>query len=363
MLGTFNVSLGLIISFLIGYYDSIFEISVVLILAPFIFVLNRRSGYVPALYLFSFIGCFFFFFLSAKLGPESFAFLYYFPFTFCVVQMSARKEIYRHMAWLVVMCLVSVVAALLSYRFDLFAVRVEPELLQTIKYINIFFSFVIAIVFVFIISTQAIAQEQELKNALQQKEVLLAELFHRVKNNLNIITSLLNLKKNSIDSKEAKDALEECRNLVFSMALVHTKIYNTNSIDKLNFSEYLEDLVPELINSIGGLDKVDFEMNSSSLSLSLIQAIPCALIVNELITNAFKHGRVPDKKLKIVITLTGENNRIGIEVKDNGPGKEEAKLNKNTLGMDLIKSLVEQLDGEYSFINQEGLRFNLQFNQ
>lgn len=363
VLGIFNVTSGLVVFMCLGYYDSLFECCVVLFIAPFMFFLNRKYNYVPALYLFVFIGCFLFFFLSVKMGRESFAFLYYFPLIIGIIQMAGRKEIYHHLILLVVICMLSISAVIVSYRFNLYEVRLSEELIQNIKYINIFFSFFTSVIFMFIISTESLRQEQELKTALQQKEVLLAELFHRVKNNLNIVTSLLNLKKNSTSSPEAQKALEECRTLVFSMALVHTKIYNTNSIDNLNFPEYLNDLVPELINSIGGVDAVDFEMNSPSLHLSLSHAIPCGLIVNELITNAFKHGQTPDRKLKIRIHLKEESQTVFLEVGDNGPGLMKQEKPGNSLGMELIKSLVEQLGGEYAFHNREGLQFNLRFSQ
>jgi len=363
LLGSFNVCLALLVFNYLGYHDSVFELSVVLIFAPFVFFLNKRSGYVSALYLFASIGCFLFYFLSVKMGRESFAFLFFFPLTITMIQMAARKEIYKHLAVIVVICLLSFLAVIVSYRFHFFDPTLPTQLIGITKNINIFFSFMVSIGFMFIISAESIKQEQKLKAALRQKEVLLAELFHRVKNNLNIVTSLLNLKKASSCSVDVQNALEECRTLVFSMALVHTKIYNMNSIEKINFSDYLKELVPELINSIGGAEAVDFDMYSPSLDLSLSQAIPCGLIVNELITNAFKHGRTLDRKLSIRIRLKEYNNSVFLEVGDNGPGFPKEQKQVSSLGLDLIKSLVEQLDGEYTFQNQNGLQFNLRFSQ
>lgn len=363
LLGMFNVGIGLLIFVSLGYRHSIFECVVVLVVTPFMFPINKRYGYVPALYLFAFIGCFLFFFLSVKMGVESFAFLYYFPFIIGIIQMAGRKELRLHLALLSVFCVVSILAVVFCYHLHFFELGLPAQLVQTIKIVNIFFSFFTSIVFMFIISKEAIRQEIQLKSALEQKEVLLAELFHRVKNNLNLVTSLLNLKKNSTASEEARMALEECRNLVFSMALVHTRLYNNHHIDQLNFNAYLQELVPELINSIGGPQKVEFEMNDHSLNLNLAQAIPCGLIVNELITNAFKHAQVPDRKLKIKVKLNEENRIVRIEVGDNGPGRAENKPNSDSLGMELIKSLSDQLDGVHSFRNQDGLHFHLEFRQ
>ncbi|PBQ31388.1 hypothetical protein CNR22_06300 [Sphingobacteriaceae bacterium] len=363
LLGICNVGIALIVFLSMGYYGSTTEGLVVLAVAPFVMLLNRIVNYVAALYLFALIGGGLFYIISLKMGVESFAFLYYFPFITLIIQMAGRKELYRHLVILLFLLALSIISLLVSYKIGFYEPIMPAELVQSSKFVNVFFSFTVSIGFMFILSTQAIKQEQDLKTALHQKEILLAELFHRVKNNLNIVTSLLNLKKDSTESPEAKQALEECRTLVFSMALVHTKIYNTNSVDNINFSEYLHDLVPELINSIGGVNAVDFDLYSPSMTMSLSQAIPCGLIVNELITNAFKHGRTPERKLKIRIVLKEESDSILLEVGDNGPGFTQKDKPVGSLGMDLIKSLVEQLDGDYAFHNREGLQFNLRFSQ
>lgn len=276
--------------------------------------------------------------------------------------MAGRKEMYIHLVVLLIFCMVSVISMLISYKINLVKVNISPQIIETVKYINIFFTFFTSIGFMFIISMESIKQEEQLKSALQQKEILLAELFHRVKNNLNIVTSLLNLKKNSTTSIEAQNALEECRNLVFSMALVHTKIYNSNNVDNLNFKEYLEDLVRELVNSMGGKEKVEIEMQSPTVSLNVTQAIPCGLIVNELITNSFKHAQTPGRKLNVKIDLKEMNKVLVLEFKDNGPGKINTEKN-GSLGMELIRSLAGQLDAEYSFKNNGGLHFALKFKK
>jgi two-component sensor histidine kinase len=362
LLGIFNVIAVLIIFTSIGYYNSVFECAVVLALAPLVFFLNSKYGYIPAMYLFTFIGCFLFYFLSVKMGVQSFAFLYYFPLILGIIQMVGRKEMYIHLVVLLILCMLSVISMLVSYKLNLVHVNVSPQIIESVKYINIFFAFFTSIGFMCIISVEAIKQEEQLKSALQQKEILLAELFHRVKNNLNIVTSLLNLKKNSTTSIEAQNALEECRNLVFSMALVHTKIYNSNNVDNLNFKEYLEDLVQELVNSIGGKEKVEFEMKAPAVSLNITQAIPCGLIVNELITNSFKHAQRPGIKLNVNIDLKEINESLVLEFKDNGPGKINTETN-GSLGMELIRSLAGQLDAEYLFKNNGGLHFALKFKK
>jgi two-component sensor histidine kinase len=362
-LGFINVVTGLILFSLIGYYDSLFEGLVVLCIAPFVFFLNLKFNYISAAYLFTAIGCFMFFMISVKTGPDAFAILYFFPFVLVLLQMLGRSETYHHLIFISIICLITFLAIIFSYQLNWFTVVILPELIASIKYVNLILSFFVALAFSFIVISEGNKQEKQLKTALQQKEVLLAELFHRVKNNLNLVTSLLNLKKNTISSLEAQEAIEECRNMVFSMALVHTKIYNSNNIDSLDFKNYLNDLVRELINSIGGNKNIEFEMDVPSININLTQAIPCGLIINEFITNSFKHGQEKDKKLKINLKLSEDDKTIMIELKDNGPGNMSQKQESQSLGLGLIKSLTEQLEGEGLFKNNNGLQFNLKFKK
>jgi two-component sensor histidine kinase len=362
-LGFINVCIGFFLFLLIGYYGSVIEFLVVMALAPVVLFLNSKFNYISASYLFTLIGCFLFFFLSVKTGPEAFSILYFFPFVLVLTQMLGRSETYFHLVIQFVFCSITIFAIIFSFHFEIFKVVISESLIAPIMYINILLSFFIAFAFIFIISFDANKQEKQLKSALKEKEILLAELFHRVKNNLNLVTSLLNLKKNTITSKEAQDAIDECRNMVFSMALIHTRIYNSNNIDSLDFKEYLNVLANELINSFGGKDNLEVELNSEPINLSLTQAIPCGLIINEFITNSFKHGQIAGRKLKVDLKLKEYQGEIIIELKDNGPGNMTQQQEKNSLGLGLIKSLTEQLDGESNFSNNNGLQFNLKFKK
>lgn len=199
---------------------------------------------------------------------------------------------------------------------------------------------------------------------LNEKEILLAEVFHRVKNNMNIVTSLLNLKKHVSESQEVKDAIEECRERVYSMALVHQKIYNNKTIHSLDFKDYVNDLVQEAVNSIGGQDKVDVIFNTEPIDLPINYAIPCGLILNELITNSFKHAQIKNAKLKIEIGLANSNGLVTLSVKDNGPGFDFDNVRKqNSLGMDLIKSLSDQIDAKFSTVNKNGTFSKIEFRK
>ncbi|MBK9283511.1 MAG: sensor histidine kinase [Sphingobacteriaceae bacterium] len=361
LLGTFNLIIATIILLVIGYPELAWQVAGCLILPPFVYLLNKRSGYVAASYVFVAVGYVVFFLLSVRLGDESWSFLYYFPLIIGITQMLGRKEMLKHLIVQLVICFSAIFLATYCNQKDFFQSINLGENLSTIRTINIVFAFFTTMFFVVIITIESIKQEYQIKTAVKQKEVLLAELFHRVKNNLNIVTSILNLKKGTVESEEGRQALEDCRNMVFSMALVHTKVYNSARIDTLNFREYLKDLIKDLQASIGGKCQIDFIGDQMDVFLSVSKAIPCGLIVNELVTNAFKHAKVEGQELLIQVSLMQNIGDVKLVVQDNGPGMENNLHNHNSMGVELIKSLSEQIDGICKFENSKGLKFELTF--
>jgi two-component sensor histidine kinase len=179
---------------------------------------------------------------------------------------------------------------------------------------------------------------------------------------MNIITSILNLKKHMSESEEVQVAMEECRNRVFSMALVHKRIYQTNNISSINLKDYARELLDELINGMGGEDALELEFQSENIDIDLNKAIPCGLIINELVTNSFKYAKTPGKKLILSLKIKAKDEQIYINIKDNGPGMNEEKKSES-LGMLLIESLSEQISGAYTFENKDGLLFRLCFDK
>jgi two-component sensor histidine kinase len=363
ILGFFNVSIALTVFHFIGYHNSLPEGLIVLLLTPVLLFINFKWGYIPAAYMFTFIGCFLFYFLSVKMGVESFSFTYYFTMAAAIIQMMPRRELFQHLALMLLMCLASFSLVIISYYYNFFEVQLSKDALHSVRYLNIFFAFATSLAFMCIISYQAMQQENQLQSALTQKEILLAELFHRVKNNLNIVTSLLNLKKGSVNSEEAQNALEECRNLIFSMSLVHNKTYNSNKIDSLNLREYLEELGKELVYTLGGKDDVEFQLSGRDSYQNISNAIPCGLIFNELITNSFKHAKGLVSVLKIDVELIQDEKEITLIYTDNGRGfSPNYVLKKNTLGLELIKSLCEQINAKYTIDGEARFRFSMTFS-
>ncbi|MES2515767.1 MAG: sensor histidine kinase [Bacteroidota bacterium] len=361
LVGVFNVIITLLLFLSIGIHDFVTECLITLCVGPMVVVLNIKRNYIWAAYLFYGIGISLFFLLTLKMGIDSYVILYYFPILVSLIQVFGRKETLKHLFIIAFLFFMSIVGIVIAYKNDFNSIQYTIDSLLKLKLVNILSAFFLTVVLICIITIENLKQETLIKNTLREKEILLAEVFHRVKNNMNIVTSLLNLKKFSTKSEEVKQALEECRERVFSMALVHQIIYSNKNITSLNFKEYIEKLVGESVNSIGGIEKADVEFDTESIELPLFYAIPCGLILNELITNSFKHAQIPGKKLRIEITFKNVNDNLLIRFSDNGPGFTSQTFQSDSLGLDLIKSLAEQIDAVYNIQSFAGCVFEMQF--
>lgn len=364
LIAMFNMVIGNTFFFAFGYYQFIGYLSVAFFAAPLIFIFNHYKNYIWGIYAFNIIGFIFFFFVNMAMGIRSYVIVFYFPVIISMVQFLGRRETIKHLVILGALCFLSILAIVIGFRYDIMTQVLPPEIENDLAIFNILVGFFTAIAFIVVVVNESLAQERLIKNMLTEKEVLLAEVYHRVKNNMNIVTSLLNLKKNSTDSFEVREALEECRNRVYSMALVHQKVFNSKDIARLNFKDYAEDLMKDILDSLSGSKTVETHLHIEDVQLELTNAIPCGLILNELITNSYKHAGEKGKQIEISVTLKQMNGVVELEVRDNGPGIEKGKQNKpNSLGIELIKSLAEQIGGEYSFTNDNGLVFKLRFKQ
>ncbi|PAU93918.1 hypothetical protein CK503_09605 [Aliifodinibius salipaludis] len=207
--------------------------------------------------------------------------------------------------------------------------------------------------------------EEKVKKSLKEKEVLLAEIHHRVKNNLAVITGLLELQAFNTSSQEAKDVLEISQMRVNSIALIHEKLYQNKNLSEIGFKQYLEELTDVILSSMStSKTEIDVCMNVDSVNLTVNQAIPCGLILNEIITNTFKHAYPEKEKGKIEINLNRRGDDVYLSILDDGIGiPEEVNLEKpKSLGIKLIRTLSKQLDAEAEFSNEKpGTKFALQF--
>jgi PAS domain S-box-containing protein len=205
--------------------------------------------------------------------------------------------------------------------------------------------------------------EDQLIASLKEKEVLLKEIHHRVKNNLQVISSLLNLQIGSLKDARDIEVFKESQNRVKSMALIHERLYQSGNLARIDFKEYLSSLVGHLSRSYP-IGEVSFEEDVDELMLEIDTAIPCGLIVNELVSNALKHAFVGRSGGKVQVTLHAlENQHCRLTVNDNGvgfpPGIEYRDA--STLGLQLVNVLTGQLNGSLDITVANGTTFVITF--
>ena len=208
--------------------------------------------------------------------------------------------------------------------------------------------------------------EKDLKNSLKDKDMLMREIHHRVKNNLQIISSLLNLQTQYIKDKYALDIFTDSQNRVRSMAIIHEKLYKSESMSKIDFGDYITDLVESLFYSHNvNESKIKLIKNIDKVYFNVDTAIPCGLIVNELITNCLKHAFPDDINGEVHIDLFKIDDKYVLNVNDNGVGFPDNIDYKNTesLGLQLVTSLVNQIDGAIELSNGLGSNFKITFKQ
>jgi len=213
--------------------------------------------------------------------------------------------------------------------------------------------------------TDEIENEKKLKESIHEKEVLLKEVHHRVKNNLQIINSILNLQSSYVTDEKILEIINESQNRIRSMSYIHESLYQTNNFSSINFKDYIENLINNLIYSyqVGGNIIVVKEIES--IDLSLDQAIPCGLILNEIITNALKYAYLPGEKGKINIIIKENNTNIELTVQDFGIGlpKNFNIETSESLGLSLVHTLVDQIDGELIVKSDGGTKFLIIFEK
>ncbi|WP_321421202.1 histidine kinase dimerization/phosphoacceptor domain -containing protein [uncultured Methanobacterium sp.] len=209
--------------------------------------------------------------------------------------------------------------------------------------------------------------ENALKSSLNEKEVLIREIHHRVKNNMQIISSLLNLQKQYVNDEEAVNVLKESQNRVKSMAMIHEKLYKSRNFSEINFADYIRSLVSDLFYSYGvDSNRVKTIILLEEVMMGLETAIPCGLIVSELVTNTLKYAFPHQEKGEFKIELHScSDGFYDLIISDNGVGMPE-NINfdeTDTLGLQLVNSLVNQLEGTIELSRDRGTKFNIKFKE
>jgi PAS domain S-box-containing protein len=208
--------------------------------------------------------------------------------------------------------------------------------------------------------------EKTIKASLKEKEVLLRELYHRTKNNMQVISSLMGLKADSIKDEQMIGILDEMKNRIQTIALVHQKLYQSQNLSRVDLKEYITDLVSLLSNSYAvEKERIKFTLDLETVDVLIDTAIPCGLIINELISNSFKHAFPVGRKGNIFVRLAKlEGGTIELKISDDGVGVNNGfdLMQKNTLGIQLFHNIaIDQLMADIQIDTKNGLEFTLTF--
>ncbi|CAM4417633.1 sensor histidine kinase [Zobellia roscoffensis] len=210
--------------------------------------------------------------------------------------------------------------------------------------------------------------KNELEEKIREKETLIKEVHHRVKNNLQTVSSLLSLQSRSIVDKDVKSLLKSSQNRVITMAIVHEMLYMREDLSKIEYKSYVQELAEYLVRSIKGTSSnITLNIDIPNVKLNIDTAIPLGLLINETVTNALKYGIVDESKGEILIKLRKtDNNEFILNLGDNGQGFPEDITHKNSksLGLKLIHNLSRQLQGSIiRDLSQKGTHYTIKFKE
>lgn len=211
-------------------------------------------------------------------------------------------------------------------------------------------------------------KEDKLKTALYEKELLIKEIHHRIKNNLQIVSSLLNIQSDLIEDKQAKRSFQNSKLRVNSMGIIHEMLYKKKNISEINYGEYIKELSTTILNSIKGEEhKVLLDLKSSDIFLNLDTAMPIGLIINEILTNSLKYGLKDEMGDMISIHLKElKEGKYLLEIGDNGIGYSHDidEHDSESLGLSLIQTLTGQLNGTIQKdSSKKGTNYIIHFNR
>jgi len=209
--------------------------------------------------------------------------------------------------------------------------------------------------------------EEKILASLKEKEVLLKEIHHRVKNNMQVISSLLNLQSRRVKDPAVGEMLRESQRRIRSMALIHERLYQSSDLSRIEFSDYIRNLATHLFHSYQiDTSRIQLKIEADKIFLNINTAIPCGLIVNELISNALKHAFPNGRKGRLEIELHRvDKDGCILRVADDGVGFPEGLdlRRTETLGMQIVSTLVDQVEGRLEISRHNGTEFRLEFNE
>jgi len=214
--------------------------------------------------------------------------------------------------------------------------------------------------------TSRINHENEISDSLKEKETLLVEIHHRVKNNLAVVSSLMLLQALEEEDDEVTSKLYDSVVRIKAMATIHELLYNSKSFSNLEFSENVKILTNNIIETISTDTEIDIKLNCNPVQLNVNQAIPCSLILNEVVTNTIKHAYKDRKKGKLYISLEEKDGKVSLSINDDGVGipDEFGDFKETSVGLHLIEVLSSQLDASYTYnSNGSGTDFRITFSK
>lgn len=295
-------------------------------------------------------------------------YLYYFPLIFCVALIHNPTKSNKRTAMFFLIVLFSFLCSRFIDIPYLKNTTITPQDSAALLTYNSVLAFIVTLILVYLVVKLINRQNNEalgllkkereaqviITQSLKEKEVLLAEIHHRVKNNLAVISGLLNLQMETANHEESKKILIDARNRVMSIAMVHQKLYK-NNLSKVNFKSYVHELVHEIVKSHPLSSKITIEEELELLEVEVSKAVPIGLIINEIITNSLKHAFNNTEKAVIKINMQRVFDRMQFHISDNGSGFNDIENRKDTsLGITLIESLVDQIDAQITFKNDNG---------
>lgn len=344
------------------------------ILSLYISKIYRHRAAAISLFCFVSTGVFYF---DSYSGKESGAYLFYFPLILAIAFLFDFKTEKRIMMAEFFVILVFITINALTHHAIFENTLITEKMRHQMFVFNVLFS-AFAIGFFIYLSVKnnlktSLLYEQRLKEreiaektikqTIAEKDILLTELHHRVKNNLAVIAGLFSLKLDSIKNEEAREVLLESRNRVRSMALIHNRLYKASNFANVNFEEYIHELVNEIKLSYPAIaNSIALNTHISNITLNVNTAIPCGLILNELLSNCYKHAFKGKTNGSIYISFSKHGDKIHLVVKDNGIGLKPDYEKSESLGITVIQSLCEQLEGQCEYAVEDGTRFTLIFD-
>ncbi len=343
-----------------------------------VLLLNFKGYHNLATYTFVTTTCVSIFIIVQQYAVNVGNYLYFFPLIFCVALVhNPTKSNLRT----IILYSIIAISFLCAWLFDIDSLKnttVSERDNEILLVYNSVLTFFITVIMVYLVvklinrqnneSLGLLKKEQDaqkiIAQSLKEKETLLAEIQHRVKNNLAIITGLLNLQTEKAPCEESKLLMIESRNRVMSIAMVHERLYKKDNLSKINFKQYLSELVQELVKSFPIQSKqIEIIEELAVIELEITKAVPVGLIVNEAITNSLKHAfNSVNEKPSIKIKMQLIYDRIQICITDNGVGFADINSRKDSaLGLSLIESLCDQIDAQVVFKNENGACVSIVF--